>query len=112
MSGKRSRRKGAAGEREAAAALTEATGRTFTRGLGQARRGGAEVPDVVCETLPQLHVEVKRGKRPSLWAAREQARNDCAVSGRVPLVLARRDRDRWVVLIDLDDLDVLRELLR
>jgi Holliday junction resolvase len=111
VSGKRSRRKGAAGEREAAAALTEATGRTFTRGLGQARRGGAEVPDVVCESVPRLHVEVKRGKRPSLWAAREQAMADCKASGRTPIVLARRDRDRWVVLLDLDDLDVLRELL-
>jgi hypothetical protein len=69
------------------------------------------VPDVVCEELPHLHVEVKRGKRPSLWAAREQARQDCDKSGRVPIVLARRDRDRWVVMVDLDDLAVLRELL-
>lgn len=111
MSGKKSRRKGAAGEREAAAALTEATGLQWSRGLGQARKGGAEIPDLVCEQAPSVHVEVKRGKRPSLWAARAQAQADCAVSGRTPMVLARKDRDSWVVLCDLEHLRLLARLL-
>ena len=49
VSGRKSRRKGAAGEREAAMALTEATGKEWRRGLGQARKGGAEIPDLICE---------------------------------------------------------------
>ena len=111
MSGRKSRRKGAAGEREAAQALTEATGKAWRRGLGQARKGGAEIPDLICEEAPALHVEVKRGKRPSLWAAREQAQADCAVSGRTPMVLARKDRDSWVVLCDLEQLRILARML-
>ena len=111
MGGKKSRRKGASGEREAAQALTEATGKEWRRGLGQARKGGAEIPDVICDELPDVHVEVKRGKRPSLWAARTQAQADCAESGRTPIVMARKDRDRWVLLCDLEDLRLLARLL-
>lgn len=111
MSGRRSKRKGASGEREAAEQLTALTGRQWSRGLGQARRGGSEVADVECETPCAVHVEVKRGKRIPLWAARDQARAD-ASDGEVPVVLARRDRDAWVVLVDLDDLYRLVDELR
>ena len=111
MGGKRSRRKGAQGEREAAAALADVTGLDWKRGLGQARKGGAEIPDLICAEAPDIHVEVKRGKRPSLWAAREQAQTDCKASGRTPMVMARKDRDNWVVLCDLEHLRLLARLL-
>jgi len=110
VSGQRSRRKGRTGELEACRALAELTGQDWRRSAAQSQRGGRGVPDVLCDTAPELHVEVKRGKAPSLWAAREQARGDAVDA--VPVVLARRDRDRWVVLVELDDLYALVDALR
>ena len=114
MSGKRSRDKGARGEREACAELERLTGVPWHRSLVQTRHGGTEAPDVVPEirgtALDRLHVEVKRGKAPALWSALEQAKRDSGDRG-VPLVLARRDRGSWVVLVELDSLDVLVEVL-
>lgn len=107
--GKASRDKGARGEREAAEKLTEVTGLPWRRSLVQTRMGGAEAPDVVCDELPGLHCEVKRGKRINLWAALEQAKRD-ADGKRVPFVLARKDRGKWVVLVELDDLGWLAPL--
>lgn len=96
------RRKGQAGEREAADVLSELTGRMWRRSLVQSRIGGKEAPDIHCDDLPGLHCEVKRGKRISLYAALRQAIDDSGA--RTPFVLARQDREEWVVLVRLDDL--------
>jgi hypothetical protein len=108
--GAHQRRKGASGEREAADVLSEATGRLWSRSIGQTRRGGSEAPDVYCDDIPGLHCEVKRGKAISLWAALRQATDD-AGADRLPWVLARLDRGEWVVVVRLRDLrDLARRL--
>lgn len=110
MSGRRSRQKGARGEREAAAVLGEVTGHEWRRSASQAQAGARE-PDVVSDAIPGEGPEVKRGKRVSLWAALRQATEDSAQHGRIPWVLAREDRGEWVVLVRLSDLRALARLL-
>lgn len=104
MSGKRSRRKGAAGERELANILKERLGLDVHRGLQTA---GARVCDV--EGCP-VWIEVKRGKKVSIRKGYEQARND--TDGRVPVLVYRDDRCEWMVLASLADvLDAIEEHL-
>ena len=71
--GSMSRRKGAAGEREAAAALNEVFGTRFHR--GRQYHGGPDSPDLAGD-MPGLHVEVKRVERLSLYRARS-GRDGC-----------------------------------
>ena len=95
------RRKGASGEREACKALTEHIGGTWTRsGSAQRRRGTGKPADVVSPQYPELFIEVKRGKSIGLWAALKQA-TEQAGDGQVPVVLARRDNGKWVVVVEL-----------
>lgn len=104
MSGRRSRSKGKRGEREAAHKMEEVTGLDWRRGLGQSRGGAAEEePDIVCDALPYLHVEVKRHKRPSIPAAMRQAIED-ADARDIPVAMTRADRDEWLVTVRADDL--------
>ena len=58
MSGSHSRRKGASGERELCALLTDEFGIKVTRKLGQARDSGCDIV-----SLPPYSIEVKRRKR-------------------------------------------------
>lgn len=97
MSGRRSARKGADGERELAAIL---------RGHGyDIQRGGSlsfgEVPDL--SGLPGIHCEVKRCEalRLSEWMA--QARRDADRFGGLPAVFHRRSREGWRVTMELSD---------
>ena len=95
-----SRAKGASGEREACTYLEATLGGKWTRTGSAQRKPGHMLPDVVSDQWPHLHIEVKRGKRNlNLWAALAQAKGDCAPD-RVPLVLARRDRAKWVLFGD------------
>ncbi len=87
VSGRTSRRKGKRGERLACAALQDATGLEWRRGLSQTRGGGAESPDVECDEL-EWHVEVKYAARPNIRAALEQAERD-APPHRIPVALVR-----------------------
>lgn len=108
MSGRSSRNKGARGELEACEYLAETLGGTWTRVGSAQRRQGAKLPDIHSDDWPDLHVEVKRGKRNlNLWGALEQAKRDSAGTGRVPVVLARRDREHWVLMAEAADLVML-----
>lgn len=111
--GRASRDKGKRGElaaREPLAALTGCDG--WERGARQSRRGGGKgCPDLVCDARPGLHPEVKVGRAPRLWAALEQAIEDAA-PGCVPFVIAKQDRGRWVLLVEVDRLEELVERLR
>lgn len=92
--------KGKEGERELARVLTELG---YPASRGQQFKGGTDSPDVVCESLGDYHLEVKRTKTcglfsPSLladWDA--QARQD-AGQQRTPLVVHRWNGSRqwWV----------------
>lgn len=98
MSGKRSQRKGADGERELASILQQ-------HGY-ECDRGGSltfgEVPDIT--GLPGIHIEVKRVERLNVGEAMEQAIRD---SGRmqdgIPTLFHRKNRRPWLVTMRLSD---------
>lgn len=85
MSGARSRRKGAAYERQLAKRFTAVFGEECRRGLQM--QGGGVVPDVVC---PEFWPEAKVGAAPNVWAAMRQAERDSAESNKTPIVVAKR----------------------
>ena len=92
-----SRAKGARGEREFAAFLRE-LGAEARR--GQQYSGSPDSPDVV-HNLPGLHFEVKRCERwePEKWYL--QAVRD-AGPDEVPVVAMKKNRGRWLVLLDAE----------
>ena len=104
-SGRRSRDKGARGEREAAAFLS-AWFPGAERGVSQTR-GGIDGPDV--EGVYGLWVEVKRLAAPQAEKWMAQAENDLAEAATkfprlntVPIVVFRGDRGRYRVVIDAE----------
>lgn len=99
-----SRNKGKVGEREAAKAIEQCLGVSARR--GQQFAGGQDSPDVVAD-LPGVHIEVKRTECLQLYKAVEQAERDSG--GKVPIVLHRRNRSKWLAIVPLDR---LRELAR
>jgi hypothetical protein len=111
--GKMQRQKGASYERHIAGRLREVYPNA-RRGIGQSRSAG-EVPDV--DGTPWW-VELKHRKVVNILAALAQADKDRLESNnllnavaRRPLVIARRDRERDVAAMLLDDLiALLREL--
>ena len=98
--GRMSKRKGAAGEREAAEKLNEVLGTRFHR--GRQYHGGPESPDLAGD-LPGLHVEVKRCERLSLYKAMSQARHDASVT-QVAAVMHRANGKPWMIVVQADDL--------
>ena len=99
MSGARSRRKGAVGERELSRLLTD---EGFPATRGAQHRGGPGSPDVLCPSLPGIHFEAKRCERLDLLGAIEQARSEAG--GRLPVVAHRRNGCEWVAILPLADL--------
>lgn len=106
MAGTKSRRKGIRGERDAANALQQALGIVARR--GRQFCGTPESPDVAVDSC--LHVEVKRAERLNAYAAMDQAARD-AGSENVPLVLYRRNRREWLVIVQLERMRRLIEIL-
>jgi len=102
-----SRRKGAAGEREAAEKLNEVLGTRFHR--GRQYHGGPESPDLAGD-LPGLHLEVKRVERVRLYEALGQARRDAAPD-QVPVVMHRANNRPWVIVVDVADLIRLLDVI-
>jgi Holliday junction resolvase len=94
-----SRQKGKRGERELANYLQDA-GLVARR--GQQHRGGPDSPDVICESLPWLHIECKRGQRLNLHDAMVQSVTE-APAGSVPVVMHRKNRQPWMVTMRIDD---------
>lgn len=94
-----SRTKGAAGEREAAHALTEALGIPCRRGVQY--QGSPDSPDVV--GLAGLHLEVKRVEHLNMTAAIAQAIHDAGTQ-EIPVVMHRRNRAPWMLTLRLADL--------
>lgn len=96
--GLRSRRKGAAFERELVHRFrAELPGLSIRRGA-QAR-GGNEAPDV---DVPGLWVEAKHGQKVNHRAALAQAIRDAAGT-RMPVAVCKDDRSDPIVLMRLDD---------
>lgn len=99
-----SRNKGKVGELELAAFLRE---RGHEARRGQQFKGGAGSPDVVCDTLPGVHLECKRVEAGNLYNWLEQAISDAG--GKIPVVAHRRNRKDWVAILPLADLLKLME---
>lgn len=101
-----SRQKGARGERELADIL-RTHGHTARR--GQQFSGGTDSPDVVCPTLPGYHIECKRVEAGNLYKWLAQAKRDAGK--KVPLVMHKKNREEWVVVLHLNDfLKILEHL--
>lgn len=96
--GSRSRRKGAAGERELAALLSA---RGFAAKRTCQRQGGPDSPDVRAEGLEGFHVEVKRTERLDVCGALAQAARDSR-GRRAPLIFHRRNRTPWLAILPAD----------
>jgi len=126
--GRKSREKGASGERELARELSRLFGVEARRGCQyhggpgryERRRVGATAPgreetgtkttdvlmnpgepDVVAD-IPDVHIECKRTERLRLYEALEQAIADAGE--KVPVVVHRQNRRPWVAIVRLDDL--------
>ena len=98
--------KGAAGERELAALLSEQLGFVVKRNLGQARDGADDL------TVGQFRVEVKRQERLQVdkWSEQVEA---CASPGEVPVLMYRRNGQPWRVCLRLEDfIPMMRDQLK
>ena len=92
------RRKGACAEREVLKLLGDELGLMLTRNLTQTREGGAD-----CLAVTGWAIEVKRQERlsrPRWWA---QACEQAARVGAEPMLLYRRNRERWTAWIHTQD---------
>ena len=95
---KSQRDKGAAGEREAAAVLTDLLGvPAIKRRLSQTRDGGYDL-DVL-----GVAVEVKRQERPSLPQWVRQATEAGNEADKLAAVIHRTNRAPWLVTMSVDD---------
>ena len=91
-----SRRKGAAGERELAKVLRECG---IDARRGQQYKGGVDSPDVI--GLEGIHIECKRVERLNIDDAMEQSIKDAG--DKMPVVIHRKNRKKWLVTLRLDD---------
>ncbi len=88
-------RKGKDGEREAASFLRDVGFVGAAR--GQQHAGGPDSPDIK-GAIHGIHFEVKRTEKLNLYDALMQASAD-AGDGEVPVVMHRRDRHDWVMIL-------------
>lgn len=93
-----SRNKGKVNERAWASICTN---EGYPARRGQQFRGGDDSPDVVCESLPMFHFEVKSGKRPHLWDALSQAERD-QKTGQFAVAALHKDHHPWQVAMSAD----------
>ena len=91
------RDKGARGEREFCARLSEHLGEKYFRQLGAARDGG---PDVLIGE--RWAVEVKRAETLEFGVWWEQAFRQAMECGRFPALAYRASRQSWTVAVPLD----------
>lgn len=106
--GMKSKRKGAAGERDAAQFLREHGFMDAQR--GRQYHGGPDSPDVL--GVPGLHIEVKRTETLRLYNALEQAQRD-ASGIEFPVVMHRRNARKWVCILDAEDFfEIYMEFLK
>ncbi len=96
--GKASRDKGGRGEREIRDILRAAGYLDAER--GSQRSGSPDSPDVRCDSLPDIHWEVKRTESLALWPAVQQAADDCGQ--KVPVVVHRPSGREWIAILPLD----------
>lgn len=95
--GRSSREKGARGERELKDYLRDYYGYDMARG-----RLFEGKPDVY--GLPDVHIEVKRVERLNVLEAYKQSVRDAEkMRDGIPVVIHRKNNERWLVTLSLDD---------
>ena len=103
MSGRKSRSKGARGERELAQKLTEAMRRDHIRAAQRNGKFGADVILHDPEDHYGVHWECKRVEALNIHEAINQAISD-AVADNVPAVAHRKNETEWLVTVRLSDM--------
>ena len=95
-----SRAKGAGGERELANFLDD---HGFPANRGQQHAGSPDSPDIKCPALTSLglHIECKRVEAGNLYSWLKQAIRDAG--SKIPVVMHRRNKEEWVVVLRLKD---------
>ncbi len=101
-----SRQKGKRGELDACKAIESALGIEARRSVQY--KGRADAADIET-SIDELFIEVKRTERVDLWNWVAKAKADCG--GKVPIILHRRSRDDWLVIVPLSELSRLCSLL-
>ena len=104
--GKASKMKGKVGEREVAALLRSHgfSARRTSQFCGQT----GEASDVVSD-MEGFHIEVKRTEQFAPYTALDQAERDAGGKA-TPVVFHRKDRRKWIVVMDADEfLKLMRE---
>ena len=105
MTGRMARNKGARGENELAAILTDELGTVVKRKLGQARNGEDDIE------VGKFRIEVKRRETLAVmqWVRQIEA---CTPKNQVPLVVFRQNGQEWRVVMRLKDfIPMMREEL-
>lgn len=106
MNGRGRRNKGAAGEREVAALLSDELGQVVKRHLGQARDGGHDIQ------IGRFVIEVKRQERLAIeeWCRQVEAActtvsnidEDGELGRPVPVVVFRRNGQPWRAVVPMN----------
>ena len=96
MTGRMARNKGARGENELAAMLTDHLGFIVKRKLGQARDGADDIE------IGKYRIEVKRRETLAVmqWVRQIEA---CTPADQVPVVAFRQNGQEWRVIIRMKD---------
>lgn len=106
--GSMARQKGKVGEREVAALLRT---HGFTARRTQQFCGNTGDASDVVSDMEGFHIEVKRTEQFNMYAALEQAEHD-SKGAATPLVFHRKDRRKWVVVMDADEfLKLMKEFV-
>ena len=107
-----SKQKGARGEREFAQLLRD---HGFEARRGQQYCGSNGDADVICDSLPQFHFEVKRTETLNLKKAILQSQADCAKKNALgltkegyfgtttPVVMHRYSGGKWMAIIEANE---------
>lgn len=94
-----SKQKGKRGELEVANYLKQ---HGLSARRGQQYSGSPESPDVICESWPNVHIEVKRVEKLNIEEALQQSTRDSG-DNLVPIVVHRKNKEQWKVTMWLDD---------
>jgi len=95
-----SKQKGKRGELEFCHWLKE---RGIEARRGQQFKGTPDSPDVICEELKAIHIEVKRTEVLRAYHFLEQAAND-AGDDQVPVVFHRQNNKDWIAILPANNL--------
>lgn len=99
------KKKGAAGELEAAKALNAVLPHAKAR-RAQQYAGHHTAADLVCEGLPGIMVEVKRKQSLNLHKTMDKSLEDC-VEDQTPVILHRKDNCEWLLTVRLEDVPAM-----